>query len=141
MRGAASNGSAVRSRRDSSAANSATSCALAAKNPVVSIDQEKVFMPVVGNSRKLGLKPAMPQNDAGRMTEPPVCVPTAAGIMPAAIAAADPDEEPPGVCAGSCGLTVVVGCRKASSVVAVLPMMWAPRARAMATIGASDGGR
>ncbi len=32
------------------------------------------------------------------MTEPPVWLPTAIGSMPAATAAAEPDEEPPGVC-------------------------------------------
>ena len=31
------------------------------------------------------------------MIEPPVWVPIAAGIMPAATAAAEPDQEPPGV--------------------------------------------
>ena len=41
---------------------------------------------------------AAPQNDAGRITEPPVCVPSASGIMPAATAAAEPDDDPPGVC-------------------------------------------
>ena len=42
-------------RRDSSAANSATSFTLAANRPVVSSVQENVFMPTVGSSRKLGL--------------------------------------------------------------------------------------
>ena len=82
----------------------------------------------------------MPQKDAGRITEPPVCVPNAAGIMPAAIAAAEPDDDPPGVCAGSCGLTVFVGFRKANSVVVVLPMTCAPRERAIATTDASARG-
>jgi hypothetical protein len=38
-----------------------------------------------------------PQNEAGLITEPPVCVPRASGIMPAPTAAAEPDDEPPGV--------------------------------------------
>ena len=36
-------------------------------------------------------------------------VPIAAGIMPAATAAAEPDEEPPGVWRGSWGLRVFPG--------------------------------
>ena len=38
-----------------------------------------------------------PQKEAGLITDPLVCVPTARGIMFAATAAADPLEEPPGV--------------------------------------------
>ena len=34
---------------------------------------------------------ATPQNDAGRITEPPVWVPSASGIMPAPTEAAEPD--------------------------------------------------
>ena len=34
------------------------------------------------------------------MTEPLVCDPTASGTMPAATAAAEPEDEPPGVCSG-----------------------------------------
>ena len=77
-------------------------------------------------SPKLGLKPTTPQNDAGRITEPLVCVPIASGTIPAATAAAEPDEEPPGVRAGSCGLRVLPGVMEASSVVTVLPMITAP---------------
>ena len=40
----------------------------------------------------------MPQNAAGRITEPAVWLPNAIGSMPAAIAAQEPDDEPPGVC-------------------------------------------
>ena len=46
------------------------------------------------------------------MTEPPVCVPSAAGTMPAATAAAEPEEEPPGVCSGLRGLRVAAGCQR-----------------------------
>ena len=58
---------------------------------------------------KLGLKPTTPQKEAGRMTEPLVWVPTASGTMRAATAAALPEDEPPGVRAGSCGLHVGPG--------------------------------
>jgi hypothetical protein len=43
------------------------------------------------------------------MIEPLVCEPSAAGTWPAATAAAEPLEEPPGVCSGSCGLRVLPG--------------------------------
>jgi hypothetical protein len=43
------------------------------------------------------LNAAMPQKAAGRITEPAVCVPNAIGTIPAATAAADPADEPPGV--------------------------------------------
>ena len=57
--------------------------------------------------------------------------------MPAATAAAEPLEEPPGVRAGSKGL--VVGPEKpiANSVVTVLPTMTAPPLRSGATQAAS----
>ena len=64
------------------------------------------LIPSVERHPCAGLKPAMPQNEAGRMTEPAVWVPNASGTIPAATAAAEPLEEPPGVRAGSCGLTV-----------------------------------
>jgi len=43
------------------------------------------------------------------MTEPAVCVPSAAGTMPQAMAAAEPEEEPPGVCSRLRGLRVPAG--------------------------------
>ena len=71
----------------------------------------------------------MPQNEAGRITEPPVWVPSASGNMKSAMPAAEPDEEPPGVCPVLCGLRVGPGWVEAISVVTVLPMMmpWASR--------------
>ena len=44
------------------------------------------------------------------MIEPPVWVPKATGTMKSATAAADPLDDPPGVCAGLCGLAVGPGC-------------------------------
>ena len=79
-------------------------------------------MPTVGSSRYDGLKPATPQKLAGRITEPPVWVPVAIGKKPAATPAAEPDDEPPGVCARLCGLRVLPGSRWANSVVTVLPI-------------------
>ena len=92
-------------------------------------------------SRYDGLKPAMPQNAAGRITEPAVWVPNAIGAMPAATAAAEPDEEPPGVCAGLCGLRVAAGTIEANSVVTVLPSTMPPARRVNATAVASARGR
>jgi hypothetical protein len=45
----------------------------------------------------VGFIPAMPQNDAGRSTDPIVWLPIANGAMPAATAAAEPLDEPPGL--------------------------------------------
>ena len=77
--------------------------------------------PCIGSVSSVGLKPTMPQYAAGRITEPLVCVPIATGTWPAATAAADPEEEPPGVCLGFQGLRVSAGCMYANSAVAVLP--------------------
>src|SRR5260370_4214184 len=74
-----------------------------------------------------------PQNADGRITEPPVWVPSAAGTWKSATAAAEPLDEPPGVCAGLCGLTVAPGKRLANSVVTVLPMTVPPAMRNSAT--------
>jgi hypothetical protein len=66
-------------------------------------------------------------NDAGLMILPPVCVPSARGTWKAATAAAEPEEEPPGVWRALCGF-VVLGPRveMANSVVVVLPRGRAP---------------
>src|SRR5687768_13341371 len=55
-----------------------------------------------------------------------VWVPNASGQYPAATAAADPDEEPPGVCSGLRGLRVGPGAKYANSVETVLPRIRAP---------------
>src|SRR5262245_14528940 len=48
----------------------------------------------------------MPHSDAGCFTEPPVSEPSAQGARPAATAAADPPEDPPGTRSGSQGFRV-----------------------------------
>ena len=58
------------------------------------------FTPCVLTSPKLGLYPMQPQNAAGRITDPTVWVPKASGTMKSPTAAAEPLEEPPGVCCG-----------------------------------------
>src|SRR5271167_4398455 len=78
-----------------------------------------------------------PQKLAGRMVEPITWVPSAALTMPAATAAAEPDDEPPGVCAVFHGLHVPRGSDAANSVVTVLPTITAPASRSARTLAAS----
>ena len=61
--------------------------------------------------------------------------------MKSATAAAEPLEEPPGVCAALCGLRVLAGTNVANSQVTVLPRMTPPAARASATGAESARGR
>ncbi len=75
------------------------------------------------------------------MTEPPVWVPMVTGSMPAATAAAEPAEEPPGECESRRGLRVGLGCMKANSVVTVLPATSPPARAVMRTMAASVTGR
>src|ERR687898_951930 len=83
-----------------------------------------------------------PQNAAGRITDPTVWVPKASGTMKSATAAAEPLEEPPGVCWGLWGFVVFPhGNRLANSVVTVLPKSTPPAARLSATHAASAAGR
>ena len=77
----------------------------------------------------------MPHADAGIRTEPPVSVPGARSTSPAASATAEPDDEPPGMRASSCGLRT--GGRPgvwpiiphASWCIASLPTIVAPASR------------
>src|SRR5207245_9759470 len=85
----------------------------------------------------VGLSAYTPQYDAGRMTDPPVWLPSASGTISAATAAADPLDEPPGVWAGSYGLRVLPGVRVANSVVTVFPMITAPAALSIRATDAS----
>ena len=80
-----------------------------ANTPMVSNGLDNASTPLREIAPKLGLNPYTPQNAAGRMTEPLVWLPVARGTMPAAIAAAEPLEDPPGVRPGSCGLVVSLG--------------------------------
>ena len=74
------------------------------------------------------------------MTEPLVCVPRAAGTKPAATAAAEPLDDPPGVWSGFQGFLVFPGERKAHSVVTVFPMTKAPRASSRSITAADSVG-
>src|SRR3954469_18476426 len=75
------------------------------------------------------------------MMEPPTCVPIAAGTMLAPTAAAEPDEEPPGVRVGSNGLVVGPGCEPPSSAVTVLARITAPAWRGAQTPALSRLGK
>ena len=78
-----------------------------------------------------------PQIEAGRITEPRTWLPVASGNMRAATAAADPDDEPPGVRVRSHGFQVGPGSAIVSSVVTVFPTMTAPPRRSASTCAAS----
>ena len=64
---------------------------------------------------RCGFSPTRPQHAAGMRIEPPPSLPCATGTMPAATAAAEPPEEPPGVRSRSQGLRVAPN-RRASLV-------------------------
>src|SRR5512146_1107940 len=143
MRGASRVGASMtRScRPESAATNSATSGTLRAKPPIVSSVSEIILTPTRLTVPYVGLYPTTPQYAAGRTIEPAVCVPNASGTIASATAAAEPDDDPPGVRDGSCGLRVAPGWNVANSVVTVLPRTIAPAARASATLAASLAGR
>src|SRR5580700_11275539 len=86
---------------------------------------------------RLGLKPTVPQKLAGRTVELITWVPSAALTIPAATDAAEPLDEPPGVCATFHGLRVPRGSDAANSVVTVLPRITAPASRSARTLAAS----
>src|SRR5437867_8586844 len=91
--------------------------------------------------------PTTPQNAAGWRTDPPVSVPSARSTAPAATAAAEPPEEPPGTRAGSIGFfegpyaECSVEEPIANSSQLVLPAMTAPASRSRRTAVASNGER
>src|SRR5512132_181775 len=129
------------SRPLSAAAKSATSGTLRANPPTVSSVSEISLTPTRQIVPNVGLYPTAPQYAAGRTIEPAVCVPNASGTIQSATAAADPDDDPPGVCCRFRGLRVGPGWKVANSVVTVLPTTIAPAALATATQAASHAGR
>jgi hypothetical protein len=79
-----------------------------------------------------------PQNEAGRIVDPPVCVTSASTVKPSATAAANPEDEPPGVRDLPSGL--VVPCPTvvdANSDVVTLAAINAPAYRNVSTQAAS----
>ena len=80
----------------------------------------------------------MPLNEAGRICDPPVWVPNPYGTWKSPTAAPEPDDDPPGVCAGLYGLRVTaLRPLEANSTVSVLPRISAPAPRTTATGAAS----
>ena len=72
--------------------------------------------------------------------EPAVWLPVANGTMKSATAAAEPLEDPPGVCLLLWGLVVAPPLKEANSVVTVLPRMMPPAWRMSAIETASARG-
>ncbi len=123
-----------------SAAASRGSCA---STPMQSSVADSGRTPVRGIRPAVGLSPATPQQAAGMRTEPIVSVPSASAQKPAATAAAEPEEEPPGVKPGRSGFSqggnpgACPEAPSAPSSMAVLPRMTRPALRADVTTGAS----
>src|ERR1700683_1732062 len=91
------------------------------------------------------LSPTRPVREEGMRIDPPPSVPNPNGVTPAAMDAAAPALEPPGVFATFQGLRVIPvkglsppGLQPYSLVV-VFPMMTAPAALSLSTEGASSG--
>lgn len=72
-----------------------------------------------GVSPRPGLRPTRPQHAAGMRVEPPPSLAPAAGTMPAATAAAEPPDDPPGVRVRSHGLRA--GPQASGSLMALAP--------------------
>jgi hypothetical protein len=95
----------------------------------------------------VGFRPTIPQSAAGWRIEPPVSVPIAQGAVPAATAAAEPPDDPPGTRSGSHGLRTgpkpefSVEEPIANSSWLVLPSTGAPASRSRVTAVALYGGR
>ena len=84
----------------------AASAALRQMGPTLSRLQLKVIPPLLLMLPNVGRKPLSPQVDAGEMIEPQVSVPIAKGTKPAAVAEAEPAEDPEEPVAGFQGLRV-----------------------------------
>src|SRR5207247_299079 len=91
----------------------ATDATSPANVPTWSSVFEKWIAPAVERRPPVGLNPTVPEYAPGRIVEPFVCVPIAPGITPAATAAAEPIDDPPGVRPRSYGLRVGPGVRNA----------------------------
>ena len=102
-------------------------------------------MPNLEHLPYVGFRPVIPVKAAGCLMDPPVSVPSAIGAIPAATAAAEPPEEPPGVLSKSHGLftfpTKLVSLEEpiANSSIFVLPSMTVPFSLKFLTTVASYG--
>src|SRR5258708_37184946 len=75
--------------------------------PILSIVQQRLIAPKRDTRPKVGRKPVTPQTRLGDKIEPSVSVPIEKPTSPAAVAAADPAEEPGGVFSGFPGFFVM----------------------------------
>src|SRR5271168_3976739 len=78
--------------------------------PILSMVQLRAMAPVRGTRPKLGRNPVTPQRVDGLEMEPRVSVPMAKPTQPAAVADAEPAEEPLEPCLGFQGLRVRAPC-------------------------------
>src|SRR5258708_30890041 len=77
------------------------------RGPILSMLQESAMAPVRGTSPKLGRRPVTPQRVEGEEIDPSVSVPMANPTQAAAVAEAEPAEEPLEPCSGVQGLRVM----------------------------------
>src|SRR5579872_275126 len=81
-------------------ASSAAAVSLTVRLTTPSITRPLMMSPISGPSElrpRVGFSPTKPQQAAGMRMEPPPSLAWATGTTPAATAAAEPPEEPPGV--------------------------------------------
>src|SRR5690349_11873634 len=84
----------------------AQSCAVLQIGPALSIDQDNVIPPVRLTLPYVGRKPVAPQREDGAKMDPRVSVPIEKATNPAAVADAEPAEEPLAPCDKSHGFFV-----------------------------------
>src|SRR5438093_6797362 len=129
----------------------AVSATLRANVPTWSREEAKAMSPYLETRPYVGFIPTTPHRAAGCLTEPPVSVPRAHTASPAATAAADPPEEPPGTRSTSHGFRTGPNAEfsfelpMANSSQLVLPTRTAPaadrRAQGVQSYGGTYGSR
>src|SRR5581483_9968500 len=75
--------------------------------PSLSMVQESAIAPVRGTRPNVGRKPVVPQRVEGEEIDPSVSDPMANATQPAAVAEADPADDPLDPCLGFQGLRVI----------------------------------
>src|SRR5271168_55123 len=124
----------------------AASVMLVANGPIRSRDDAKAIRPYLDTRPYVGIIAGMPQQAPGCRMEPPVSVPSATTAKPAATAAAEPPDEPPGTLSSATGFRTApyaefsLELPIANSSQLVLPRMTAPAFSSRSTAVASYGG-